>query len=116
MKDAKSCVTYCGWLSDFFAVESGIRQGCPFSTLAFVLAVELLAIKIRDCKDIKGIKKVVYVEAVVEIALYAANITLFLQNENEMSNALSIVEGFSRISGLEINKTKSEAMFLMCST
>ena len=31
--------------------------------------------------------------------------------ENEMSNALSIVEGFSRISGLEINKKKSEAMW-----
>ena len=29
-----------------------------------------------------------------------------------MSNALSTVEGFSRISGLETNKTKSEAMRL----
>jgi len=29
-----------------------------------------------------------------------------------MSNALSTVERFSRISGLEINKTKSEAMQL----
>ena len=42
--------------SDFFAVESGIRQGCPFSPLAFVLAVELLAVKIRESKDIKGTK------------------------------------------------------------
>jgi len=57
MKDTKSCVSYCGWLSDiFFAVESGIRQRCPYSQLAFVVAVELLAIKIRDCKTIKGIK------------------------------------------------------------
>ena len=56
MKDTKSCVSYCGSLSDLFAVESGIRQGCPFSPLAFVLAVQLLAIKIRDCKKIKGIK------------------------------------------------------------
>ena len=47
MADAKSCVAYCGWLSEYFAVEAGIRQGCPFSALAFVLAVELLAIKIR---------------------------------------------------------------------
>ena len=94
MKDTKSCVSYCGWLSYFFAVEYGIQQGCPFSPLAFVLAVELLAIKIRECKDIKGIKNWtavndVYMEAVVKIALYAVDITLFLQNESEMSNALS---------------------------
>ena len=41
---------YCGWLLDFFAVESGIWQGCLIFSLAFVLAVELLASKIRDCK------------------------------------------------------------------
>ena len=38
-------VVYCGWISEYFAVVTGIRQGCPFSPLAFVLAVELLAIK-----------------------------------------------------------------------
>ena len=48
MADIKSCVAYCGWLSEYFAVEAGIRQGCPVSPLAFVLAVELLAIKRRD--------------------------------------------------------------------
>ena len=56
MKDTNSCVSYCGWLTDYFIVESGIRQGCPFSLLAFVLAVEMLTINIRDCKDIKGIR------------------------------------------------------------
>ena len=67
-----------------FAAESGIRQGCPFSPLAFVRIVELLAIKIRDCKDIKGIRNWsavndVNVEAVVKIALYANDTILFLK-------------------------------------
>ena len=74
VKDTKSCVSYCGSLSDLFVVESGILQGCPFSPLAFVLVVQLLAIKIRDCKKIKGIKNWsavndVYMEVVVETAL-----------------------------------------------
>lgn len=117
MKDTKSCVSYCGWLSDFFAVDSGIRQGCPFSPLAFVLAVELLAIKIRDCKDIKGLRhwdalNDAALEAMIKMSLYADDITLFLENEQDMFYALSIIEDFSLISGLKINKNKSEAMWL----
>ena len=38
---------------DFFSVDSGIRQGGPFSPLGFVLAIELLAMKIRDVQNIK---------------------------------------------------------------
>ena len=39
MADAKSCVAYCDWLSEYFAIDAGIRPGCAFSPLAFVLAV-----------------------------------------------------------------------------
>ena len=38
-------INYMGWLSKSTEVSSGIRQGCPFSPMAFILAVELLAIK-----------------------------------------------------------------------
>ena len=94
---------------------TGIRQGCPFSPLAFVLAVELLAINIRDCTDIKGLRHWDALnDAALEatISLYADGITLFLENEQDMFYALSIIEDFSLISGLKINKNKSEAMWL----
>ena len=116
MADAKSCVVYCGWLSEYFAVEAGIRQGCPFSPLAFVLAVELLAVKIRQCENIKGLNywkaRNGLLESIIKIALYADNLTLFLKDEHDMQQALKILAEFSTFSGLEINRKKSEAMWL----
>ena len=92
MADAKSCVAYCGWLSEYLAVEDGIRQGCPFSPLAFVLAVELLAIKIRHCENAKGLNyweaRNGLLESIIKIALYADDLTLFLKDEQNMQQAL----------------------------
>ncbi len=39
----------------FFNLERGVRQGCPLSAYLFILAIEILANKIRHEKDIKGI-------------------------------------------------------------
>ncbi len=55
MKNTESCINYMGCLSQSIEVSSGIRQGCPFSPVAFILALELLAIKIRADPSVKGI-------------------------------------------------------------
>ena len=54
VKDTFSSVNHGGWISDTIPLKCRIRQGCPFSPLVFILAVELLAIKIRNNK-ISGI-------------------------------------------------------------
>ena len=45
-------------------------------------------------------------------ALYADDLTLFKKNEQDMQQALGILAEFSTFSGLEINRMKSEAMWL----
>ena len=89
MADAKSCVAYCGWLSEYFAIEAGIHQGCPFLPLAFFLVVELLAIKIHR-ENIKGSNywkaRNSLLESIIKIALYADNLTLFLKDEQDMQH------------------------------
>ena len=116
MSDTKRCVNYCGSLSDFFSVDSGIRQGCPFPPLAFVLAIERLAIKIRDVQNIKEIRNwslnnVPYIEDIIKIALYADDIALFLNDENDMRHAVNVIHEFSVFSGLKVNKTNAHAMW-----
>ena len=77
----------------------------------------MLAIKIRDCKGIKGITLLDVVNGtnlaqVLKIVSYADDITLFWGNEYEMSHALSIMKFVSCVSGLEVNKQNSEDMWL----
>ena len=54
-KDIKSCIINNGLMSNFFPLERGVRQGDPLSPYLSVLAVETLAIAIRQNPDIKGI-------------------------------------------------------------
>ena len=109
MHGTESCVSYCA----FFPVDTGIRQGCPFSPLAFVLAVELLAHKIRQSTEIKGISiPTNYGIRVIKIAMYADDSTLLLHDEYDVQYALHIVEEFSKFSGLVLNKNKTEALMI----
>ena len=45
-----------GFLTKPFPMSCGIFQGYPISSYMFVLAIEMLAIAIRDSPDIKSIK------------------------------------------------------------
>ena len=111
---AESCTTHYGWTSEPFQVERGIRQGCPFSPLIFVLAVKLLAHKIRN-SNIKGIKMGIEnpsLESIIKIQQFADDTTLYLQDENDLETTLNIFGSFAKISGLRINKHKTEAMWL----
>ena len=111
MNNTESCIGYCGWLSAFFPVNSGIRQGCLFSPLAFVLAVELLAHKIRQSLNVKGVCiPTAYGNTAIKLAMYADDTTLLMRDENDVQQALKIVEDFSIFSGLLLNRNKTEAM------
>ena len=39
-----------------FPLRSGTRQGCPLSALSFNIVLEVLAMAIREDKEIKGIQ------------------------------------------------------------
>ena len=44
-----------GFMTNYFEITRGVRQGCPLSPSLFILAVELLALKIRQNRNCEGI-------------------------------------------------------------
>ena len=109
-QNIESCVLNNGWASNFFALERGVRQGCPLSPYIFLLCVEILAERIRTNKDIEGI----FIKGnEIKVSQYADDTTLILNgSEKSLTDALSDLELFSTISGLKLNNKKTEALWI----
>ena len=51
----KSAVKVNGYLTQFFKLSRGVRQGCPLSPLLYVLYAEVLACSFRANPRIRGL-------------------------------------------------------------
>ena len=107
--DVSSCVLNKGFASPFFNLERSVRQGCPLSGLLFVLGIELLNLAILANPSIKGLS---VGNKVIKITLYAVDTTLLLKDVESVHSLLEMLELLKMCSGLEINKSKTEAMWL----
>ncbi len=103
------CIKNNGHLSEQFEIYKGVRQGCPISCLIFILCVEILAESIRQNKEICGIK---LDKSYIKICQYADDATIFLQNEQELHECIQIINMFNKNSGMALNMSKSEGLWL----
>ena len=84
MNNTESCINNMGWLSQSIEVSSGIHQDCRFSPVSLILAVELLAIKMRAGPFVKGTSIPRNHKYFLKLLLYADDITLFLQGRDDL--------------------------------
>lgn len=108
-KNIQSCVMNNGVFSNFFTRKRGVRQGDPLSPYLFVAAVDTLATAIRHNPNIKGIfigKKE------TELLQYADDTTAILGDTNSAKILFRLLDLFQKISGLKINRSKTEGMWI----
>ena len=105
-KNISSCVINNSYSSEFFALQRGVRQGCPLSGLLSVLVVEPLAHQIRISESIKGLENG---NKITKLSLYADDTTAFICYDLSASSLFAL---FGELSGLKINKSKTEGLWL----
>ena len=107
--NVESGVMNAGFMTNYFKVSRGVRQGCPLSPLLFVMAVEILALTIRQNQLCKGIELPNGQNA--KISQFADDTTLILK-DTSLRKAMNIVNSFGVLSGLQLNKKKTKAMWI----
>ena len=106
----KSSVAVNGQLSEWFSIQRGCRQGDPISPYLFILCVEILAIMIRQNKNIKGI---LIGETEYKISQYADDTEIMLEGDkNSFEETVKIINTFGNKSGLFLNAGKTSAIWL----
>jgi hypothetical protein len=104
-----STVKCNGFLTKYFSIENGIRQGCPISALLYVLAAEPLQCNIKMNSKISGIQ-IPNSDKEALIFQHADDTTLTVSNKESVGEIFKVFEKYEASSGAKINKQKSEIL------
>lgn len=100
--DISCCVRVNGFLTDWFNVNTGLRQGCSLSTVLFNIFINDLAVLVKGLH--KGIK---IGDEDICILLYADDIVLIAENENDLQAMLTLLNDWCTANGMSVNISKS---------
>ena len=90
-----------------FPLRPGTRQGYPLSPLLFNIDLEVLAMAIRNEKEIKGIQ---IGKKEVKLSLFADDMILQMENPKDPTRKLlELINEFGKVAGQKINAQKSLA-------
>ena len=108
-----SCISHESGYTDFFKILTGVPQGDPLSGLIFILAIEILLIKLNNCANLKLDLKLRNNIQIQEIEGYADDLVTFIPTTNDaLLDLKHILTDFTKLSGLEFNCEKTEVMLI----
>ena len=89
-------ITLNGGKLKAFPLRTGIRQGCLHSPLLFNIVLEVLAMAIREEKEIKGIQ----IGKEVKLSQFADDVILYIEiPKDSVSKLVELISEFSKVSG-----------------
>ena len=103
---ACSCVNVNGSLTEWFDIESGVKQRCVLSPILFSMFINDLIVELRSSGcgiDIDGVIKIASL-------LYADDVVVLANSEKVLQQLLSIVNQWCLKWGINVNPTKTKAM------
>lgn len=100
--NSETAVMNAGYMTNYYKVSRDVCQGCPLSPFLFILSMELLALRICQEPNCKGISLPNLQEA--KISQFANDTTLIYKDTNSRKCFLQIIGSFGRTSGLNLNK------------
>ena len=106
--DISSCVMNGGCSTGYFSIERGVRQGGPSVTIFVFTSYR----NFGTCSERRILKGFKFGEQEVKQVLYADDITLFVRDINSVNRLQYIFDEFEKISGLRINKEKTNFVWL----
>ena len=107
---SESCIIQNGFISEFFYLKRGCRQGDPVSPYVFILCAEILGKMLRKNKNVKGIS---INRKEFLLSQYADDTQIFLDGtEKSLQETLRVLDNFHVISGLKINIEKTKAIWI----
>ena len=108
----QSAVAVNGYVSPFFDLSRGVRQGCPLSPLLYVLVAEVLAVNIRSNPRITGPLLPGASVSLSPISQYADDTSLILSSDDAIKASLEMYALYERGSRSKLNFSKSKGLWL----
>ena len=107
--NATSVLSINGFFSEQIPLKRGVRQGCPLSSLLYVLVIEVFAIQLRLNPNIVGFK--VGGEKIVS-AHYMDDTTIIIKQNRCFKEVIKEIELYEEASNAKVNYEKTKGLWV----